>query len=589
MSPRTPSVESRVAAVAVERRVEQTIATSRVMLSGAGVLTIWMVSKAPDWSPAVLPLALVYAAFALAVLLTLPALRRVTWGAVVAIHLTDIAAAGLFTLLTDGPDGVSFTFLSYPLLTAAARWGLYETLSTAATAVVLIAFEVRWVFDAWLGTQPPGLAGFMGSLATLRTASLLAIALVVGYLSDAEKRRRAEALSVTRMLRAVRVGDSVESAFDDVLRETQRVFDAKRVVLIAQEHRTGRTYLWETPASPGSTAFVEIGREDGHRCLVPLPGVGAYVWRRGFGRGWGLVAVDEQGASLGTAGTVLPAEWPALPPFRRAVVATLPFDARWMTRVFVLDVPVLLEREEAARTAQRIIIKVGPALYQHYQLRRIRERAARTERARIVRELHDGPVQSLLGVDMELAVLRRSARERAPQLDADLARFHEAVKHEVVSLREVFEGVRAGTGPSRAIQQDLAEMTRRFAVYTGIDARFASEHPGLTLPPTPRRELLRVVHEALVNVRKHSRARRVVVASRIQADDLLVRIEDSGCGFPWAGVRTGEELRASGAGPWAMLDRLGSFGGTLVITSRPGQGATVEISCPLPERVRALA
>ena len=291
--------------------------------------------------------------------------------------------------------------------------------------------------------------------------------------------------------------------------------------------------------------------------------------------------LDAGGVALRSAWLELPARIAGTLSSRRLLLASAQYDERWGVRVFLLNPAMTLTRAATADRLRRLVATVGPALFAQFEATRIGTRASQAERARIVRDLHDGPVQSLLGVELELAVLRRRAASQAPALAEELGRFHDTLKHEVIGLREVFEGVRAGAGANRPIQQDLSDVVTRFAIYTGLDARYTGDHQPVVLAPGIRRELLRITHEALANIRKHSGARRVVVRTESREGQLLLQIEDSGRGFPWAGQRSDAELRANHDGPWTILERAAAMHATLSITSRPGSGAILDLLVPL--------
>ena len=587
----TPPVETtgerRPASDAADAGVERTIATSRLLLATAGLATVWIAAMPPSWRVMVSALLWGYAAFAFICTLALRKRRAVSWTFGAATHLVDITIAGTITLLTDGQASPFFVFLNYPILTAAYRWGLQGTLATVATAVLILAIESGLLLERDARSAALGFGPFMRTEPVLRAVYLVVVGLLVGYLSDIEKRRRAEALSVSRMLRDVRMGTSMDDAFDDVLRATVRLFRARRALLVMHDRKSGRTFVRDSDPAIGPTPPGAVAREvpdyeaDGY--LFALPGAAVHAVRGRIGDdSFSVTAVDGQGAAVDTTDVRLPAGILPNERCRRLLVASVAFDGRWAARALILDPGFVTDREEAARMAQRVAGQVGPALFEHYQLRRVRERASQAERARIVRELHDGPVQSLLSVDMELAVLRRQVHTQAPQVAPDLARFHETLKREIVGLREVFEGVRAGAISARSIQRDLADVVTRFAIYTGLDARYAGDDQPIQLPASVRREVVRIAQEALANVRKHSGARRVIVRTEQLPEQLLVYIEDNGRGFRWAGTRTQTELREAGEGPWTILDRLRIVGGTLNVTSKPGAGTTLALAFPIP-------
>ena len=86
--------------------------------------------------------------------------------------------------------------------------------------------------------------------------------------------------------------------------------------------------------------------------------------------------------------------------------------------------------------------------------------------------------------------------------------------------------------------------------------------------------MLRVLREALVNVRRHSNARRVEIDLCRSRDRMRLSVVDDGRGFDWASVREGVGLSA-------MRERVRSVSGRLEIDSRPGTGTRVKVEVPL--------
>jgi len=208
-------------------------------------------------------------------------------------------------------------------------------------------------------------------------------------------------------------------------------------------------------------------------------------------------------------------------------------------------------------------------------------RAQALERSRIARELHDGVTQSLLGLEMEIVVLRRRAIKEAPQFIEDLARVHGIVRDEVVTVRELMEGIRVDDVEMGDLANHLNDLVDRFSRHTGIAARFVSDGRQASLTPYARRQLGRIVHEALVNVRKHSGADRVLVRAAVDEGFWKLTVEDDGRGFPFAGRRTQAELEAQRQGPRMIGERARIIGGELAVESRPGFGSCVEVVVPL--------
>ena len=112
------------------------------------------------------------------------------------------------------------------------------------------------------------------------------------------------------------------------------------------------------------------------------------------------------------------------------------------------------------------------------------------------------------------------------------------------------------------------------------DRMFLSDLDELNMPQPVCRELARIVQEALVNVRKHSKARQVLVRLGSRNGAWHVLIEDDGRGFPFAGRVSQVELDNMGKGPVVIKERVRLIEGELTIESSPGQGSRLEITVP---------
>jgi two-component system nitrate/nitrite sensor histidine kinase NarX len=126
----------------------------------------------------------------------------------------------------------------------------------------------------------------------------------------------------------------------------------------------------------------------------------------------------------------------------------------------------------------------------------------------------------------------------------------------------------------------LNDTVERFQLETGISARFVTDLEMLDMPQRVCRELLRIVQEGLVNVRKHSGARHALV--RLGASDSRwnLTLEDDGKGFPFSGRYSQEQMEEAGKGPSIIKERVRLIAGQLTVESNPGQGARLEVTVP---------
>jgi signal transduction histidine kinase len=178
----------------------------------------------------------------------------------------------------------------------------------------------------------------------------------------------------------------------------------------------------------------------------------------------------------------------------------------------LLTVAGVLERRRAARET------VSGGLPEES----VRSDAARDERAAIAREIHDGPIQSLIGADMSLEALKRHARldGTATGFEVGIADAQRILRQEISGLRELMIRMRPVDVPPGGLPAYLARAVGRFSRESGIRAEFVVDDrsAAVLLPRHEAIGLWRIAHEALINVRKHSAATRVIVSLLQDAD-----------------------------------------------------------------------
>ncbi len=205
-------------------------------------------------------------------------------------------------------------------------------------------------------------------------------------------------------------------------------------------------------------------------------------------------------------------------------------------------------------------------------------RASSVERERIARDLHDGVVQSLIATEMRVDLLRRQSGNPGAALDATdtLADVQDLLRFEVRKLRAQIEQLRSTT-PPQWILRSLAEMIEGFQYETGIATTFSCGVPKGSIPRHISHEVLRIVEEALNNVRKHSGARKVEVSLSSRQNTLLLTIQDDGKGFDFTGRFSLAQLETMRKGPRVIRERIDLIAGELVLESHPDRGARLEI------------
>jgi signal transduction histidine kinase len=210
-------------------------------------------------------------------------------------------------------------------------------------------------------------------------------------------------------------------------------------------------------------------------------------------------------------------------------------------------------------------------------------RSAERRLSRVALDLHDGPLQDLALLRGELASLRTTLikgkaedatpRDPLSQLD-DLQAIAEATE---ADLRELAASTDATKLLRRPFDDAVRGVAAAFALRSGIEPAVTLEGSGNDLTATERGTLLRVVGEALANIREHAGAGQVAITVRVGAESVEAQISDDGCGFDLAHTLPAAARRGS-MGLLGMVERLGHLGGQCHIDARKGQGTTIHLT-----------
>jgi two-component system sensor histidine kinase DegS len=176
--------------------------------------------------------------------------------------------------------------------------------------------------------------------------------------------------------------------------------------------------------------------------------------------------------------------------------------------------------------------------------------------------------------------LRRQSTTNSGIVTSELGRIQGLLREEVLKLRELMQQMKSLDVDSRRLLGFIGDTVERFQRETGITASFLTSVEDLKMPQPVCREIARIVQEALVNVRKHSKARQVLVRLNSAGERWQLVIEDDGAGFSFAGRFTHAELDDQGKGPVVIRERVRLIEGELTLESTPGQGSRLEVSIP---------
>ena len=576
------------------RRIERWLATARVLLAITAIVAILIDPVQVRLSVWVSGLLTFYLTQSVLVLVLLRRRQESTANFRLLVHSADIVWPALISIFVGGQGNPFFLLFVFVLAAAAYRWGLRETAGTAIAALVLLwaeslAFHFRLVaaLDAALARHHLPLLAvssvyFEPRSLFLRSIYLLVLSLLLGSLAEQQKQLRAEKVVVARTLGLARVEAGMAGTLQEILGALLSIFGAKQAVVASLEANSQHVFVGQVRSlsgTPTALHWLEPGGSDRDTYLYQSP-ESAFYARLGK-RGWGTAAaLDQDGSRIKDASVAFLNRLARHYEFRALATVSFIFGREWSGRIFLFDPVLAGDIEEELRFLQELVRQVGPAVYNVYLLRRLRKRAGALERARFARELHDGAVQSLISVEMQVDVLRRQASNKPERIPEELARVQGLLREEVLKLRELMQQMKSLDVDSKKLLTLLADTVERFQRETGIAARFVSEVTELDMPQQVCREVARIVQEGLVNVRKHSGARKVLVRLGTNDSKWSLVIEDDGSGFPFTGRFTQAELDTLGKGPVVIKERVRLIAGELTIESNPGRGSRLEISVP---------
>ena len=574
------------------RRTERWLATARVALTIAAVFTLLLEpGSGVAYSRWLYWLLTGYLVNGVVVMLLVRFRPQSTNAFRLVVHAVDIIWPVLISLFATAQRGPFFLFFVFVMAAAAYRWGLWETVGTAATAVALLwaeAFVVRAglesAADQWLRVvylPRLGVRELDPQQLFMSSVYLVVLGFLLGYMSENQKKVRAERAVIMRVLSSTRVEAGLTGTMQQILGEVMSIYGASRVLGASQETNSYRVFLAEVKRGAEGTEALrwsEALPESEKVYLFDSPADAIYASRSA--KGFDTVLLDRDGGRLRDASMEFLDALARVETFDAMVSVALLFGTEWSGRVFLFDPEMMGEPEEELRFLQEFAQQVGPAIYNVYLVRRLRERAGAVERGRFARELHDGAIQSLIAVEMQLDVLRRQSGTQAPVVNAELGRIQKLLREEVLKLRELMQAMKSFEVNADRLLGFISDTVERFRRETGIAAEFVSEVERVDLPPRVCRELARIVQESLVNVRKHSGAHNVLVRLAQRAGNLQLTVEDDGKGFSFSGTLSHAELETTGKGPAVIRERVRLLAGELTIESTPGHGARLEVRIP---------
>jgi len=452
--------------------------------------------------------------------------------------------------------------------------------------------NVRAMF-AWVGVATAGIVVRVAAEGPIAWQSVwrwiaigsgtLVSGLGMGFLGAREREHLARQQFLERITSLLQFDHGLTESIRQALGEIAVAFGCEQACLAFQDDELERLFVWKVKPSdrdPRGPETLALSRADTF-LLDSLETSTAWEFKngsKGAGFGWDR----RSGEPFSTI--------PAPPESTREefgakslLAVTIESGGRPVGRVLIVNPAPERGRFSASdlRWFEQIVRHVGPPLENIFLMRSLRARAVEAERSRISRDLHDGILQTLLSLKIQLDVLRKKVPQTPEQASAELAGLQRTVQQESEELRRMVTDLR----PLRVESADRRELmmgfAERFRTEHGLAVDLFIKDRDLRIPDRICRELFQIYRESLHNIKKHADASHVVVKLEQDETKVSLVVDDNGRGFSFSGRYTSEELDRLRLGPISIKERTRGVGGTLTVESNPGHGARLTVEIPL--------
>jgi two-component system, NarL family, sensor histidine kinase DegS len=235
---------------------------------------------------------------------------------------------------------------------------------------------------------------------------------------------------------------------------------------------------------------------------------------------------------------------------------------------------LFLERGDASLVAEA----AGEGMSTDLQMRIVQAQEA--ERSRLAQEVHDGPAQALSNAIFQTEYIERILGEDTRMAAGELRFLRELLRRELSEVRTFISQLRPPLLDELGLDGSIMDAVESMVALSGAAVETGLTAPSERLTPTQQTAVLRIVQEALQNVRKHAAASRTVVRTRLDPGEWVLEVSDDGRGFD---TGSGAARSRRNFGLQFMRERAELIGARFEVRSRLGGGTVVWLAIPVAE------
>ncbi len=500
---------------------DRMIGLMRLTLAVSALVIIWIDPSEPNRLVAITYAALVVYVIYSAAIYLLSVYHHALLSNEVTIWI-DIGCFLVFVALSSGTSSIFFYFFFLPILVASFRQGF------AAGFRVAVISSVLFTIVGYL-TAPAG-SEFELNRFLLRPVYLLVLGYMMAYWGGREIKHK-QRLGFLREITGLsnpRFG--VSYTIGSMLQQLQSFYDVDLCLLALVDPVYNNTRLFRLARNQSAESVrSEQIPEKLERLLLSLPDDVAVI-HKGRPRLRLLRDSDEYVFDL-TKRQECTAEWRAmidslatkleLGPF---VSVPLHYRGKTVGRLYLMARQGVFGDSDVSFLIQ-VVEQIMPVIHNIRLLARLDRNAAEQERQRLARDLHDSVIQPYIGLQYKLAAIRNKSAE-GRDTSADLERLLDMTTNEVKGLRGFVRGLKEGDEPGASFMSAVRRFAAQFAESYDLDVQVESKGQ-IELNDRLASELIRIVHEGLSNVRKHTEASFSKITVERAASALRLCIENN--------------------------------------------------------------
>ena len=207
--------------------------------------------------------------------------------------------------------------------------------------------------------------------------------------------------------------------------------------------------------------------------------------------------------------------------------------------------------------------------------------AQEAERTRLAQEIHDGPGQALTNAIFQVEYLERMIVRDPRGARGELRFLRDILRRELSDVRTFISALRPPVLDQLGLDGAIRDTINHMQTLTGLPITAELTAPPEGLGEAAQTVVLRIVQEALHNVRKHAAASAVTVSTEARDGDWMLEVRDDGQGFDVGAVAARGRRNF---GLQFMRERAELIGASFDVRSRPDGGTVVRLMIPVGAR-----